>query len=108
MPNKSSNVTHLRRDIDSGRTGDKAPGFDPAAAPLGTDEEAAGTPPSAAEIEQARRLERRSDILDVPNAVAPERTPNGAPRRPVSPVLIMIAISVIIAVMAALFFGMQA
>ncbi len=28
--------------IDSARTGDKIPGFDPAAAPLGTDEESAG------------------------------------------------------------------
>ena len=32
----------LRHDIDQGRTGDKVP--DPAVAPLGTDEEAAGTP----------------------------------------------------------------
>lgn len=30
--------------IDRGEEGDKVPGFDPAAAPLGTDEEAAGTP----------------------------------------------------------------
>ncbi|HYG88076.1 MAG TPA: hypothetical protein VD978_17645 [Azospirillum sp.] len=32
----------LRYDIDSGRTGDKIPFPDPAAAPLGTDAEAAG------------------------------------------------------------------
>jgi hypothetical protein len=37
---------HLRRDIDSGRTGDKIPVEDPAAAPLGTDDEAAGTRPT--------------------------------------------------------------
>jgi hypothetical protein len=35
----------LKHAIDSGDTGDKVPGFDPAAAPLGTDAEAAGTPP---------------------------------------------------------------
>jgi hypothetical protein len=34
--------------------------IDPAAAPLGTDEEAAGTPPSPSAIEQAHRDEIRS------------------------------------------------
>ena len=34
----------LRARIDRGETGDKVAGFDSAAAPLGTDEEAAGTP----------------------------------------------------------------
>jgi len=33
-----------RGDIQKGLTGDKVPGFDPAAAPLETDAEAAGTP----------------------------------------------------------------
>lgn len=35
----------LRHTIDTGRTRDKAPGLDPAAAPLGTDDESAGTLP---------------------------------------------------------------
>jgi hypothetical protein len=43
---KGPTTEQLRFAIDCGRTGDKIPGFDPAAAPLGTDEEAAGTPPS--------------------------------------------------------------
>ncbi|MGD9617958.1 MAG: hypothetical protein AB7W06_21600, partial [Alphaproteobacteria bacterium] len=39
-----------RKDaIDRGLTGDKVPGFDPAAAPLGTDDEAAGAPPAASD-----------------------------------------------------------
>jgi hypothetical protein len=38
------NPTPIRKAIDSGRTGDKVDFPDPAAAPLGTDEEAAGTP----------------------------------------------------------------
>jgi len=38
----------LRNDIDAGRTGDKVPYPDPAAAPLGTDDEAAGTRPPPA------------------------------------------------------------
>lgn len=40
---KPRNVEQLRDDIDSGRTGDKVPAADPAAAPLGADDEAAGT-----------------------------------------------------------------
>jgi hypothetical protein len=35
----------LKHAIDTGRTRDKVPGFDPGAAPLGTDEESAGAPP---------------------------------------------------------------
>jgi hypothetical protein len=50
-------VDRLRADIDRGRTGDKFPWPDPAAAPLGTDEEAAGTPISADIAEQCRRAE---------------------------------------------------
>jgi len=52
-----STISQLRNDIDSGRTGDKVDWPDPAAAPLGTDEEAAGTPPDAWAVETARTLE---------------------------------------------------
>ena len=55
------NTARLRADIDAGRTGDKRPGEDPAAAPLGTDEEAAGTPIDPDLAEQTRRAERRQD-----------------------------------------------
>ena len=47
----------LQADIDSGRTGDKNDVFDPALSPLGTDDEAAGHPPSTFRIALARRLE---------------------------------------------------
>lgn len=47
----------LRHDIDQGRAGDKVPFADPAAAPLGTDDEAAGTPASREDIEVAYRTE---------------------------------------------------
>ena len=50
-------VAMLKGDIDSGRTGDKNPVFDPARAPLGTDDEAAGHPPSPFRIALARRYE---------------------------------------------------
>jgi hypothetical protein len=48
----------LRREIDAGRTGDKVKAGDPAAAPLGTDEEAAGTPvsPEAVELTRSREV----------------------------------------------------
>ncbi len=53
----------LRGEIDSGQAGDKIPFSDPAAAPLGTDDEAAGTPPSQEQIARARAAEvhMRSD-----------------------------------------------
>lgn len=49
------NAAQLRARIDQGKTGDKIPATDPAAAPLGTDDEAAGTPvtPERAAIELA-------------------------------------------------------
>jgi hypothetical protein len=48
----------LRDDIDAGRTGDKVPWPDPAAAPLGTDDEAAGTTTRGGHVRQARAQER--------------------------------------------------
>jgi hypothetical protein len=45
----SAAASRRRAAIDRGLTGDKVPGFDPAAAPLGTDAEAAGAPPVAAD-----------------------------------------------------------
>jgi hypothetical protein len=53
----TSTISQLRDDIDAGRTGDKIDWPDPAAVPLGTDEEAAGTPPDPWAVETARRLE---------------------------------------------------
>ena len=50
-------TNRLRYDIERGRTGDKIARCDPAAAPLGTDEEAAGTPVSADCVRQARDYE---------------------------------------------------
>jgi hypothetical protein len=49
------NVDEFRSKIDSGQTGDKMPWSDPAAAPLGTDDEAAGTPPTRAQVALAYR-----------------------------------------------------
>jgi hypothetical protein len=70
---RERNVDQLRNDIDSGRTGDKVPYPDPAAAPLGTDDEAAGTPPGT---ERLRRLERGA-----PGSPGDEATHVGERRR---------------------------
>src|SRR3954452_1356816 len=47
----------LKADIDSGRTGDKAGVLDPGLSSLGTDDEAAGRPPSPFRIALARYQE---------------------------------------------------
>lgn len=68
---KGANTAQLRDAIDRGRTGSKVAHPDPAAAPLGTDEEAAGTPPSTAAVTQALRDEVRNPAAHH----APRRTP---------------------------------
>lgn len=42
-PRRGATVEQLRAVIDRGETGEKTPSSDPATAPLGTDDEAAGT-----------------------------------------------------------------
>ncbi len=49
----------LRHKIDSGETGDKVRVTDPAAAPLGTDAEAGGFPPTTEEVEMAIKAETK-------------------------------------------------
>ncbi|WP_422028446.1 hypothetical protein [Roseovarius sp.] len=55
--NGSAAVTRLRDHIDRGGAADKAAAADPAAAPLGTDAEAAGKPPTAEEVAVASSAE---------------------------------------------------
>ena len=58
-----------RAAIDAGKTGDKVPAEDPAAAPMHTDAEAAGTPtPSAAaeaDVARQERIARETGAADV-------------------------------------------
>jgi len=56
-PQNPPTVDQLRADINSWRTGDKVPILDPAVAPLDTDDEAAGTPPSPEAVAMARAAE---------------------------------------------------
>lgn len=69
------NAAQLRNDIDRERGGDKTPGVDPAAAPMETDAEAGGSPPTPPEVAQAMRAERRS--ARGKNAPDPRKTPDG-------------------------------
>jgi len=76
------NAAQLSGDINSGRSGDKVAGFDPAAAPLGTDEEAGGYSPTPGEIAQARELENRPGVSGhKANASEPALTPDGVAGR---------------------------
>ncbi len=60
----------LRHKIDSGETGDKVRVTDPAAAPLGTDAEAGGFPPTTQEVEMAIKEETKPVS---PKAQGPEQ-----------------------------------
>jgi hypothetical protein len=76
MP-KKPRPAHLRDAIDSGQTGSKISFGDPAAAPLGTDEEAAGTPVASEDVRRAMRDEVRrppvhsSEQTRAPGALLP-------------------------------------
>jgi hypothetical protein len=79
-PSTSATPAQLRDDIDSGRTRDKVAHSDPAAAPLGTDDEAAGTPPTAEQVSMARRQETARDVSDPSAADQPPKQVGMAPR----------------------------
>lgn len=58
-----SNVERLRHAIDTGKTRDKTSIPDPAAAPLGTDEEAGGTPSTPEQVAAAAQHEMAQRVL---------------------------------------------
>ena len=66
----TDNAAQAKDAIDSGATGDKVPGFDPAAAPLGTDDEAGGA--RAAPSDAASRAGHETP----PNASHPHSIPS--------------------------------
>lgn len=53
----AAGAARLREHIDRGGAADKAAALDPAAAPLGTDDEAAGAPPTREEVAAAEAAE---------------------------------------------------
>lgn len=72
---ETNNTDRLRKDIDEGRTADKAPGPDPAAAPLGSDAEAGGNPATHESIEMARHEEVEGRPTDPHPNASTEGTP---------------------------------
>jgi hypothetical protein len=80
-PGQGATAAQIKHDIDSGRTGDKTAGFDPAAAPLGADDEAAGTPYDPQLLQAARARERGGRPAERrPNSATPELAPDGRAR----------------------------
>jgi hypothetical protein len=79
-------AAELRARIDSGATGDKVPGSDPVAAPLGTDDEAAGTPPDPASVAPALQTETaQGTARPAPGFIPAPRdsiAPNPDPQQP--------------------------
>lgn len=59
---RGGNPALLKKDIDRGLTGDKVSHPDPAASPLGTDDEAAGTPNTPGQVAAARIIERTHGV----------------------------------------------
>lgn len=60
----------LKGDIDAGRMGDKVPGWDPGLSPLGTDDEAAGTPNTPEQVAVARTQGKRGAPRPPPEQAA--------------------------------------
>lgn len=90
----------MKHDIDSGRTGDKVAGLDPAAAPLGTDEEAGGAPLQPHLIAEARIQERAARPANpTPSAASPDLAPDGRsePRLRLPPFLLGVGVAVLLA-----------
>jgi hypothetical protein len=75
MAGPAPTTSQLRNKIDSGLAGSKIEAPDPAAAPLGTDDEAAGTSPSA----EAVRMAMRHEVETTPNSAGEDRLDAGVP-----------------------------
>lgn len=86
---RGANPTLLKKDIDQGLTGDKVSYPDPAASPLGTDDEAAGTPVTQTQLNMARQAERRQGAQAGPR----DADFGAAPRKSGRASIIMIAVA---------------
>lgn len=93
-PRKPATSDRLREDIDRGAAADKVAFLDPAAAPLGTDDEAAGTPPTREQVNRAQAAEARA---------APSEQGNPADRQRSSRAWAVIAVLGLVLVAAILF-----
>jgi hypothetical protein len=100
---RAPTTDQIRSAIDAGKAGDKRAFPDPAAAPLGTDAEAGGAAPSAAERRTAWQAEiedRPDDPQPSQDRHVPEWTDTSDSTRWNGPVWLAIAGLVILAVVA--------
>jgi hypothetical protein len=88
--------------IDGARTGDKIPGFDPAAAPLGTDEESAGNRFAPEPKNRPRRVSPTDQAAD---PAGTGRAGYGKQDRLILPVIALLFVLVAAAIVAAGLFG---
>lgn len=105
---KDVNPAQVRGDIDRGLTGDKRPGFDPAAAPLETDAEAGGASQPAAELDAARDAPRQDqqprEGLSFGSAMRPTTgSPNRSRRSILTVVLLLAGLGLVLLLLLGLF-----
>lgn len=98
-PTARDTIAQLKNDIDTGKTGDKVAAGDPGLSPLGTDDEAAGRPPSSEQVRRAREQETALGVV----ATKADRTSKGG----AFPILIMGAVIVAIALVVIVFFAVK-
>lgn len=101
LEDQSPTTEQLRDDIDSGRTHDKVAKSDPAAAPLGTDDEASGASPTPGQVATARAHETSRGTAGQPSA---SRTASQTVRRPKAAMIWAIAGVVLVAIVLAFLF----
>ena len=86
---KTPTAQELKGAIDSGQTGDQVAFHDPGAAPLGTDDEAAGTPDTPERVALAMRQELKNGLSSKLEAAVPAddnpRSSSAVGPRPKSP-----------------------
>lgn len=104
MGKEDKTTEQLRTEIDRGQGGSKVPWSDPAAVPLGADEEAAGTPPPARAVGIVFDQEARSSFAHRAQRGAGGSAVNPPSRRP----LVVLSVVLIAAVIGALWFAFQA
>lgn len=94
MPRERATTDRLRSEIDHGQTGDKVDFMDPAAAPLGTDDEAAGSAPTHEQIRHGEQQELHRSPDETAGMTGREmlfRQFGARVRRPVCVVVVIVA-----------------
>lgn len=93
VPESHSTAAQLRRDVEIGATSDKVPALDPAASPLGTDDEAAGAPLAPEAINAVRRAERAMRLANTSPGRPEPREVGRSKRRVAGPIAFAVALT---------------